>query len=253
MKETEKNYEERIKNGDFKNYLHGKGIDVGGGDDCLKLPPEIQGTVKLWDVFDGDAQYLHKLQDNSFDFVYSSHCLEHMRDINTALMNWIRVCKEGGILYICVPHEAYYEKGIWPSVNNKDHKHSFTVNEKSNMPANVVVTEFLSRFAQWIDVIAIRENLMNYHFDWPKNIDQTAVTDENICAQIDIIMQKVKNGSSEGELSSEWRKQNTINWLKDYWSIMFLIQVKQVIWNMTPQPILTMLRYIKRRFKGRSK
>ena len=224
MKETEKNYEVRIQNGDFKKYLHGDGIDIGGGDDCLKLPPDIPGKVMLWDIQDGDAQYLHKIPDNSFDFVYSSHCLEHMRDIRSAFTNWLRVCRPGGVLYICVPHEIYYEKGIWPSSKNKDHKHSFTVSEKSTLPKNVVLKDFLAEFSQWIDVIEIRENLMNYHFEWPQDIDQTAVLDEKICAQIDVIVRK-----KEMELSEEWRKQNTKNWRKDYWRVMLPLQAKLVV------------------------
>ena len=76
MRETAKNYEDRIANGDFANYLHGNGIDIGGGTDCLKLPEGIEGTVRLWDFQDGDAQYMHKVRDESFDFVYSSHCLD---------------------------------------------------------------------------------------------------------------------------------------------------------------------------------
>ena len=96
MRETAKNYEQRVERGDFEKYLHGKGIDIGGGDDCLRLPPDVEGTVELWDVMDGDAQYMHKIKDGSFDFVYSSHCLEHMRDVRAALMNWTRICKWGG-------------------------------------------------------------------------------------------------------------------------------------------------------------
>lgn len=95
-RETAKNFEDRIVNGDFEKYLHGNGIDVGGGADCLVLPNGIEGKVQLWDLQDGDAQYLHSIKDNTFDFVYSSHCLEHMRNVKCALTNWIRVCKGGG-------------------------------------------------------------------------------------------------------------------------------------------------------------
>lgn len=45
MKETFKNYEDRVKNKDFENYLHGYGIDIGGGDDCLVLPDENGGGI----------------------------------------------------------------------------------------------------------------------------------------------------------------------------------------------------------------
>lgn len=102
MKETLKNYEDRILNGDFENYLHGNGIDIGGGDDPLKLPPDIEGKCRLWDFKDGDAQYLHKIPDETYDFVYSSHCLEHMRNLKIAFTNWLRICKMGGgSLYLC--------------------------------------------------------------------------------------------------------------------------------------------------------
>lgn len=224
MKETAKNYEKRIENGDFKNYLRGRGIDIGGGVDCLVLPPDVKGTVDLWDIKNGDAQYVHQIADNIYDFVYSSHCLEHMRDLDRAFTNWLRICKPGGYLYLCVPHEKYYEKNQWPSKYNCDHKFSFTVSEKTNLPANVVLKEFLSKYEKWIEVIEIRENLMNYHFDWDKNIDQTLRYEDKICAQIDIIVRK-----KEMELSEKWRKENAGNWFIDYWIIMLPIQMKNYL------------------------
>ena len=99
-RETAKNFEIRRQNGDFKNYLHGQGIDIGGGPDCLKLQDDVEGNVRLYDFKDGDAQYLHGIKDETFDFVYSSHCLEHMRDIDIAFINWLRVLKRG--VFVCV-------------------------------------------------------------------------------------------------------------------------------------------------------
>ena len=239
MKETAKNYTNRLQNGDFINYLHGTGIDIGGGSDCLRLPPDT-GGVLLWDIKDGDAQYIHNLDDNQFDFVYSSHCLEHMRDITRAFTNWLRICKPGGYLYICVPHETYYEKGIWPSINNSDHKHSFTVDKPSSMPANVVIKNFLTKFNDWIEVIDIRENLMNYHFDWNNDIDQTAIEEENICAQIDFIVRK----KADMELSSEWRESNDKNCRIDYWKYMLPLQIKSNLAKVIPATVKRALKKI---------
>src|SRR5207247_719817 len=67
-------HELRQKNGDYEKYLVGKGIDIGGGYDCLETP---HGTVVNWDVTEGDAKDMSNVPDNEFDFVYSSHCLEH--------------------------------------------------------------------------------------------------------------------------------------------------------------------------------
>lgn len=244
MKETEKNYEHRIQNGDFEKYLHGYGIDIGGGGDCLKLPPEFRGGVVLWDWKDGDAQYMHKIKDNTFDFVYSSHCLEHMRNLDIAFTNWLRICKPNGYLYICVPYETYYEKGIWPSRYNSDHKHSFTVDKASAMPANVVVKDFLARFHDWIEVIDIRENLMNYHFDWDAEIDQTAIADEKICAQIDFIVRK-----KEMVLSSEWREMNEKNYRKDQYSYALRMRIRTQFISLLPKQLKRTLKDRKTRRK----
>lgn len=244
MNETSKNYEERIKNGDFEKYLHGLGIDIGGGNDCLILPQSVKGKVKLWDLKDGDAQYLHKIRDEKYDFVYSSHCLEDMRNVYTAFINWIRVCKTGGgYLYICVPHEIYYEKGIWPSVNNPDHKYSFTVDKKSALPKNIVVNDFLKYFSDYIEVLEVRENLMNYDFNCDKSIDQTADESKCVCAQIDIIVRKKK-----GITKTELKKYNKCYWTDQiefycrYWMDQIEFYCRRRICKMLPYPIKSLIK-----------
>ena len=58
----------------------------------------------------GDAQNLKGIDDESLDFVYSSHCLEHMVDVRIALLNWFRVVRKGGYLILYIPHRDLYEK-----------------------------------------------------------------------------------------------------------------------------------------------
>lgn len=123
MRETSKCHERRLKRGDFDNYLRGDGIDIGAGDDPLRV---AEGSVRAWDVNDGDAQLMAGVADNSFDFVYSSHCLEHMRDVPESLQNWTRILRPGGHLYVVVPDYILYEKLTWPSRFNSDHKQSFS-------------------------------------------------------------------------------------------------------------------------------
>jgi ubiquinone/menaquinone biosynthesis C-methylase UbiE len=65
--------------------------------------------------------------DESFDFVYSSHCLEHVHEVPHALRNWLRILKPGGYLYVVVPDYLLYEKLTFPSRHNSDHKHSFSL------------------------------------------------------------------------------------------------------------------------------
>ena len=45
------------------------------------------------------------LDDNSVDFVISSHVIEHFPDPIKALKEWYRVVKPGGYLYIIAPHK----------------------------------------------------------------------------------------------------------------------------------------------------
>ena len=111
-------------------YFVGDGIDIGGGDDGLEnykaLFPRIR-SVKNWDLPDGDAQLMQGVGDETFDFVHSSHCLEHMRDPYEALRHWWRILKPHGHLIVIVPDEDLYEQGVWPSTFNGDHKRTFTI------------------------------------------------------------------------------------------------------------------------------
>lgn len=109
--------------------LRGKtGLDIGSGPDPLVIDG---ATVRTWDVmpgadYNGDAQYLDCLPDEMFDFVSSSHCLEHMRDVTISLTHWARVLKPGGTMLVTVPDFWFYERGCWPSMFNPDHKQRFS-------------------------------------------------------------------------------------------------------------------------------
>ncbi len=116
-------------------YFVGAGLDVGGGRDSLAPLREffpLIGSLFVYDASHGDAQDLANLPDESFDFLYSSHCLEHLRDPRVALRNWLRVVKPGGYLVIQVPDEDLYEQGHWPSRFNSDHKLTFTMGKASS-------------------------------------------------------------------------------------------------------------------------
>lgn len=139
--ETRKAFERRAALGWFDKYLVGSGIDIGCGYDILQSPQQLPhrgpDTSKIdfskpficrgWEQADGDAQYMRGIPDESFDFVYSSHCLEHMVDPSIALSNWWRILKRGGHLVVVVPDEDLYEQGVWPSRGNGDHKTTWTV------------------------------------------------------------------------------------------------------------------------------
>jgi predicted SAM-dependent methyltransferase len=131
MKETRKAYNRRSKSPIFHKVFKGRGIDIGCGNN--PLDKNMWKDITELEKFDkkqgqGDAQYITGLREkNKYDFVYSSHCLEHMIDPFAALKEWWQLVKKGGYLIFAVPDEDLYEEGVFPSRYNPDHKHTFTI------------------------------------------------------------------------------------------------------------------------------
>lgn len=132
-------------------YFVGEGIDIGAGPDGLSkyvgVFPLLR-AVRDWDLPDGDAQHLAGVADASLDFVHASHCLEHMRDPRVALANWLRVVRPGGHIVVTVPDEDMYERGVWPSRRNGDHKWTFTAAKRDSWsPVSVSLIDLAREFA----------------------------------------------------------------------------------------------------------
>jgi ubiquinone/menaquinone biosynthesis C-methylase UbiE len=192
--ETSKCYEKRINLGHFNKYLCGKGIDIGAGRDCLVVQ---DGTVINWDLKDGNGAQLKTIEENSLDFVYSSHLMEHIKDLNIAIKNYKRVLKENGIFYFVVPDFKLYEKNNWPSNYNKSHKHSFSIDIKReethrenhwNIKENL--EPLLNKFNFKVLECYLEDDNYNYNLD--KIIDQTKEKENMVLAQICIIAKKEK-------------------------------------------------------------
>jgi SAM-dependent methyltransferase len=140
-------------------YLIGDGIDIGAGNDPLAQYFEffpLMRSCKNWDLPDGDAELMASVADGTYDFVHSSHCLEHMKNPEIALNNWIRILKKGGHLVCIVPDEDLYEHGVFPSTYNPDHKVSFTVFKKQSWnKRSLNLLELLSNTAEAVSVLKI--------------------------------------------------------------------------------------------------
>lgn len=180
MYETGKSVIRRLHSPDYATrYFVGHGIDIGAGPDSLgayaELFPRIQ-SVRAWDLEDGDAQVMAGVNDETFDFVHSSHCLEHMRDPVEALANWWRILKPGGYLVVIVPDEDLYEQGVWPSTFNGDHKATFTLwkaKGQSWSPPSVNVVDLVTGLGA--DAEPVRMALLNAGFRYKLGrTDQTA-------------------------------------------------------------------------------
>lgn len=148
--ESSKANARRQREGFFDKFCKGRGLDIGYGGDLLT--PDCTG----WDYENGDAQYLNGIKDASFDFVYSSHTIEHMVDPQTALHNWWRVVKPGGHLIVYLPHRDLYEKKMTlPSRWNDDHKHFF-MPDADEPPDTLGVRPLIERSLPGLELVYLR-------------------------------------------------------------------------------------------------
>lgn len=137
--ETTKAQSRREKEGFFDLFCTGMGLDVGFGGD------PITNNVEGFDFEHGDAQFLSGVKDHSYDFVYSSHTIEHLPDPYIAIQNWFRVVKPGGHLIIYIPHRDLYEKKkTLPSIFNPTHLHFF-LPEKDEEPDTIGVLPMIEK------------------------------------------------------------------------------------------------------------
>jgi SAM-dependent methyltransferase len=192
MHEQSKASRRRYYDGAFHSrYFVGRGIDIGAGKDSLaKYHQFFRGIrgIKQWDLEDGDAQFMEGVEDNTFDFLHSSHCLEHMVDVRGALGNWLRIVKAGGYLVLTVPDEDLYESGEWPSRFNGDHKHTFTIcKAKSWSPVSINITDLVTELSTKINIERIQ---LQKEFWYPElyGKDQTQLPNTESC--IELIIQK---------------------------------------------------------------
>ena len=192
MKECSKSIMRRMHEPNFSNrYFVGKGLDIGGGPDplglYLELFPRMQG-VKIWDKTDGNAETLDTIKNCIFDFVHSSHCLEHLDDPSQALQNWFRVLKPDGYLVIMVPDEDMYEQGEFPSTWNGDHKFTFTISKKNSWsPKSINILDLLETLDENHEIIKIQKLDASYRYNIPR-FDQS-LTPIGECG-IEIIIRK---------------------------------------------------------------
>lgn len=101
-----------------KKFCKGVGYDIG----CNRLEWSFPNSIPI-DLNFNDGYDAYKLYDGPVDYIYSSHCLEHLPDWITALDYWTSKIKVGGVLFLYLPH---YNQEYWRPWNNRKHLHIFT-------------------------------------------------------------------------------------------------------------------------------
>ena len=99
----------------FAKYIcKGKGLDIGGNNPDWALP-----GARLIDLtITSDAFDAFNLPDEEYDYIFSSHCLEHLPDWVGALDHWTSRLKIYGQLFLYLPHP---EQRYWRPWNNRKH------------------------------------------------------------------------------------------------------------------------------------
>lgn len=206
MKECSKSIQRRLSDSNFiRRYFVGNGLDIGGKPDPLLLYKEffpLMSEVRTWDWEDGDAQFLAGVADQTFQFIHSSHCLEHLVNPLEGLRNWLRVIREGGFMVITVPDEDLYEQGVFPSVFNRDHKWTFTILKQESWSKNSLnLLDIIRDLGPEVELLKIEQLSASYRFELPR-FDQT-LTPIGECG-IECIIRK--RPQSEIEAGGHWKR-----------------------------------------------
>lgn len=82
-------------------YCIGKGLDVGAS--YWPLPGSTPIDTELGP---GIHNSIEDIPTGSQDYVFSSHCLEHIGDWQGALDCWIEKLRKGGIIFLYLPHPS---------------------------------------------------------------------------------------------------------------------------------------------------
>ena len=91
-------------------YCNGNGAEIGGGGNryiphAIQIDKFVNSSPDSSPSADVQADACDiPLNDGVFDFVFSSHCLEHIPNPIKALLEWKRLLKKDGILFLMLPH-----------------------------------------------------------------------------------------------------------------------------------------------------
>lgn len=174
----------RLSSGFYQKYMSGVGLDIGyagmqGG--CEPVLPNATGIDLHTPGYDGiHLPYGSETQD----FVFTSHCLEHMLQPIPAIQEWARVVRVGGYLIMAVPHCYLYERsfsipGAWDSC--KDHKRVYT-------PARLLGEIEQALVPNTYRIESLRDNDQNFNYGIAHNDPGDL---HKACFEIELVLRKI--------------------------------------------------------------
>ena len=100
-----------------KHVCKGYGVDIGPMKEEWSFPGSniVEPIINKYNAIDFPYKDL--------DYVFSSHCLEHIHDWVSALDYWTNKLKTGGVLFLYLPD---YSQEYWRPWNNRKHLNIFS-------------------------------------------------------------------------------------------------------------------------------
>jgi predicted SAM-dependent methyltransferase len=96
----------------------GVGYDIG----CMKKEWSFPNSIPIDSSFN-DKWHAENLPNTNVDYIFSSHCLEHIPNWVNAMDYWYQVLKPGGVIFLYLPD---YSQEYWRPWNNRKHANIFT-------------------------------------------------------------------------------------------------------------------------------
>lgn len=126
-------FPEYLKHGDAAQFIkpvaakfcQGTGLDIGCGDWPLSWAIPVEKR------HGGDAM---SLPEGEYDYVFSSHCLEHLVDPVKALKHWKSRLKYNGVLFLYLPHP---DMEYWLPQNCEKHLHSWSPEQMAKLVSDL--------------------------------------------------------------------------------------------------------------------
>lgn len=100
-----------------KYFCKGKGYDIGFCKEEWKFPDAIGIDECLNNGFNAN-----NLPEKDVDYIFSSHCLEHVDNWVETLEYWMSCIKKSGTLFLYLPD---FSQKYWRPWHNRKHRHCF--------------------------------------------------------------------------------------------------------------------------------
>lgn len=98
----------------------GKGYDIG----CMKEEWSLPGSIPI-DLNFSNGYHATNLPEKNVDYIFSSHCLEHIDNWVETMDYWYDVLASNGVLFLYLPD---YSQIYWRPWNNRKHRQIFSPN-----------------------------------------------------------------------------------------------------------------------------